>query len=198
MAAELLKAWNAPRLVTAVQINAATKVAHTQKATTVSSLTVGGNLSWTQLDQALPMPVDWNDEIVKLAVNSSDFMESLNQEILKITGLTATKYVLKIDGNQVGEFTRDELAAGINLAERDTPMTRQAKEVHQLTIQHNNLHFERWREIQVRLAKHTSGKIAKATDNLLATFDSEEAGLVAKQRKLARPVKHQYELCALN
>ncbi len=198
MAAELLKAWNAPSLVTAVEINATDKVVRTQKATTVSALKVGGNLSWSQLDKALPMPVDFNDEIMKLALNSSDFMEALNQQTLKITGLTATKYLLKIDGNQTGEFTREELAAGINLAGLNTPMTQQAKEVHQLTIQHNQLHFERWRDLQVRLAKHTSKKISTATQNLLAAFDAEEAGVVAKQRQLAKPVKRQYELSAVN
>jgi len=159
---------------------------------------VGGNLSWSQWDKALPMPVDLNDEIMKLALNSSDFMEALNQQTLKITGLTATQYILKIDGNETGEFTREELAAGINLARLNTPMTQQAKQVHQLTIQHNQLHFERWRDLQLRLAKHTSKTISTATQNLLAAFDAEEAGVVVKQRQLAQPVKRQYELSAVN
>lgn len=194
MAAELLKAWNAPGIISAVEINAADKTVRAQCCTRVSRLKVNGGLSWLQLDQALPMPVDLGDEITKLAVNSSDFIEALNQQPLKVTGLGARRYVLKIDGKPVGDFTREELAAGINLAVLNTPMAEQAKEVHKLTLQHNNLHFERWRDLQVRLTKHAAGKISQATQALLAAFDAEEAELVEKQRAAAKPVSHHYEL----
>ena len=194
MAAELLKAWNAPATVSSVEINAADKTVSAQCCTRVSRLKVDGGLSWSQLDQALPMPVDLGDEITKLAVNSSDFIKSLNQQPLKVTGLGASRYVLKIDGKPVGDFTREELATGINLAILNTPMAEQAKEVHKLTVQHNNLHFERWRDLQVRLTKHAAGKISQATQALLAAFDAEEAELVEKQRAAAKPVSHHYEL----
>ncbi len=194
MAAELLKAWNAPAAVTSVEINAADKSVRSHCCTTVSGLKADGSLSWSQLDKALPMPVDLGDEIMKLAVHSSDFIQALNQQPLKITGLTANKYTLKIDGHPIGEFTREELAGGINLAVLNTPMAQQAKEVHKLTVQHNNLHFERWRDIQVRLTKHTSGKISKATKALLTAFDTEEAELTQQQRAAAKPVPHHYTL----
>ena len=93
---------------------------------------------------------------------------------------------------------REMKEAGINLAIMDTPMAKQASEVHKLTIQHNQIHFERWREVQVRLAKQTSEKISKATKALLAAFDSEEAVVIAKQRSAAKPVKHQFELVGTN
>lgn len=198
MAAELLKAWNAPKFVSCVEIDAANKLVAKQCCTTISGLSTKGTVSWSQLDQALPMPVDMGDETMKLAVNSSDFIEALNQQTLKVTGLTGAKYVLKIDGNRTGEFTREQLEAGINLAMMDTPMAKQASEVHKLTIQHNQIHFERWREVQVRLAKHASAKISKATKALLAAFDSEEAAVITKQRSAAKPVKHQFELAGTN
>ena len=201
MAAELLKAWNAPKFVSCVEINAAAKqpTKHLVKecCTEVSGLNLSGSLKWSQLDKALPMPVDLSEEITKLAVDSSDFFEALNQQPLKVTGLAANKYTLNIDGKCVGEFTKEQLAAGINLAALNTPMTKQASEVHKLTIQHNQVHFERWREVQVRLAKHSSEKISKATKTLLSAFDSEEAALIAKQRSAAKPVKHYYELVAV-
>jgi len=78
-----------------------------------------------------------------LAVNSSDFEKALNQQPLQVGGLTATQYSLRIDGVSVGEFSKEQLAAGINLAMQLTPMFSQATEVHQLTLQHNNIHFFR-------------------------------------------------------
>ena len=185
----MLRVWSRPWKSTRKN-----KAVQNQESTKVSNLKVDGNLSWSQLDKALPMPVNLADEITKLAVDSSDFIESLNQQTLKVTGLTDEKYTLKIDGNETGKFTREELATGINLAVLNTPMAQQAKEVHKLTIQHNNLHFERWREIQMRLAKHTSTKFSKATEAVLDAYDTEEAELVETQRNAAKPVKHQYEL----
>jgi len=202
MAAELLKAWNAPATVTWVEINAAAKSVTQQTATTVAGLKVDATVSWSQLDDALPMPADirpdMSDDVTKLAVSSSDFIQALDQQPLKVTGLTANRYLLKIDTNNVGEFTREELARGINLAVLDTPMAQQAKQVHKLTIQHNNLHFEGWREIQVRLEKHNSDKFSKATQAAIRAFNAEEAEQIQKQRAAAKPVRHQYELVPVN
>src|SRR6266478_3240345 len=102
MAAELLKSWHAPALVSAVEIDvSAKKVADTER-TRVSELKAGDEISWTQLDEALPMPVDLNDPIVALAVKSSDFLQALNRQTLKVTGLKAANFELKIDGDEQG------------------------------------------------------------------------------------------------
>ena len=46
---------------------------------------------------------------ISLAISSSDFMDSLNRETLRVTGLTASKYNLKIDGEDAGTFSKEEL-----------------------------------------------------------------------------------------
>ena len=155
---------------------------------------IGGEISWTQLDEALPMPVDLNDPVVALAVKSSDFIQALNQQTLKVTGLTAAKYELKIDGDEMGPFTKEELAEGINLATLPTPMAKQAAEVHKLTLQHNNAHFQRWRQIQVPLAENKSANVQKAVKDLMDALDEEEAGVVKQQRAAAQPKPHQFQL----
>src|SRR5438093_4308533 len=113
MPAELLKSWHAPALVSAVEIDASTKKVVDAKKTSVSELKTGDAISWVQLDEALPMPADLNDPVVALAVKSSDFLQALNQETLKVTGLSAANYDLKIDGDETGSFTREQLAEGI-------------------------------------------------------------------------------------
>lgn len=196
MAAELLKAWNAPKTVTAVEIDAMSKSVVREQATRVSGLRGNGSLSWTQKDQALPMPVDLNDPVMALAINSSDLVQALDQQPLKVTGLTAPKYTLKIDGAPVGEFTKAQLAEGVNLVLQPTPMAKQAMEVHKLTIEHNNVHFTRWRQIQVPMASFKSPKVADAATGLIAALDEEEAAVVRRQRAAAQPVEHTYELAA--
>ncbi len=54
--------------------------------------------------------------MVKLAVNSSDFVKELDQQPLKVSETEGSEYVLSIDGNDVGTFSKDQLAEGINLA----------------------------------------------------------------------------------
>jgi len=194
MAGELLKSWNAPATVSSVAIDASAKKVTDTRGTRISDLKTGEALAWTQLDEALPMPVDLNDPVVALAVKSSDFIQALNQQTLKVSGLTAPNYDLKIDGDETGSFTKEQLAEGINLATLPTPMAKQAAEVHKLTLQHNNAHFQRWRQIQVPLAESKSPNVQKAVKDLMDALDEEEAGVVKQQRAAAQPTRHQFQL----
>jgi lysophospholipase L1-like esterase len=194
MAEELLKSWNAPALVSAVVIDAGAKKVADAKGTAVSALKTGDEISWTQLDEELPMPVDLNDPVIALAVKSSDFFQALDQQTLKVTGLSATNYNLKIDGEEMGSFTREQLAEGINLAALPTPMAKQAAQVHKLTLKHNNIHFESWRQIQVPFTQGNTPRVQKAAQDLMAALDEEEADVVKEQRAAAQPAPHQFQL----
>jgi lysophospholipase L1-like esterase len=190
MAEALLKAWNAPALVSLVDLDAAAKTVKDQRNTRVDALKIDGSISWTQLDSALPMPIDLKDKVIALAVKASDVEGSLNLQTLKVTGLSQSKYSLKIDDKEVADLSKDQLAAGVNLAELDTPMLRQAKAVHDLTIEHNKLHFLRWRTIQVPNERNGYAGLAQAIEGL----DALEAGEVAAQRLKAKPLPHRFEL----
>ena len=194
MAEALLKAWQAPAIVTAVEIDAAgpavTRVTNTQ----VTDLAVSERVSWTQVDEALPMPIDTKDEVVALALRASDFEEAMDREPLKVTGLPAARYTLKIDGEVVGTYTKEEWAKGVNLAMLPTPMAKQAAAVHDLTLRHNVMHFARWRLVEVNLQNVAvdPAHVRAAADAL----DVLEADVVVPQRAAAQPNSHRYELVA--
>ena len=190
MAAALLKAWNAPPTVTAVAIDAASPRVARQENTHVTELRDSSSLSWAEKDEALPMPLDLNDPVLKLALQASDVVEALDQELLQVTGLAAPRYTLKIDDQEVGSFTREQLADGINLALLPTPMLKQAQAVHGLTVNHNNLHFARWRQVQVPLQEHSLSHLR----NALKALDDLEGDLVKQQHEAAQPKSHHYEL----
>jgi lysophospholipase L1-like esterase len=194
MAAALLDAWKAPALVSSVSIDASSEAPATvreAKGAKVEMLVSGnGSLTWTETDDALPFPIDLKDAAVKLAVASSDVVQKLDQQTLKVTGLTKPEYTLKIDGKEVGSFRKETLAEGINLATLETPMVAQARQVHMDTLGHNKVHFERWRTVQEPYAKDSPAGYAKAIEGL----DEFEAALIARQRKAARPKAHKYEL----
>jgi hypothetical protein len=187
MAAALLKAWNAPAIVSDVELAAGrdgiVKAVNARVRRT-------GDLSWTQVDSALPMPIDMNDPAVALSVRSSDVVETLNQQRLKVTGLTAARYALKVDGEEVGSFTREQLGNGVNLALLNTPMAKQAREVHYLTLLHNDLHFTRWRNVQVPRQNMITPTLQGAMD----AIDAGEAGVIKQQRLAAQPKEHTFEL----
>ena len=94
----------------------------------------------------------------------------------------------------VGTFTKEQLAEGINLAMLPTPMAKQAMDVHKLTLQHNNTHAARWRQVQVPMANYKSPNVQKAVTNLMEALDAEELDVVKQQRAAAQPFGRKYEL----
>jgi lysophospholipase L1-like esterase len=190
MAEALLKAWHAPAEVTTVEIDAETKQVSAAANTKVTDLQVDASLSWTQEDAALPMAVDMKDPLIGLALRASDFVDTLDRQTLKITGLTRARYVLRIDGEMAGSFSRQDLADSVNLATLPTPMLKQALDVHALTIRHNQIHYERWRHLQVPLQEQKLERLQAAFDSL----DALEAELIEQQRAAAQPKVRRYEL----
>jgi lysophospholipase L1-like esterase len=189
MAAALLKAWNAPAVVSAVAIDGAKATLIRAENAEVTGLThAGGTFTWTQLDRALPFPINMNDPVVALAVRSSDVERSLNWQPLTVTALASGRYSLRIDGQPVGSFTAEQLAAGVNLAVLPTPMAKQAADVHALTLKHNAVHFTRWRTIEVPLERDQLAKARPAMDAL----DEVEKEIVARQRSVAKPTPHRF------
>ena len=191
MAKALLLAWNAPSLVSDVEIDATRKSVVGQKNSLVSDLRSSGkSLTWSQLDEALPMPVDLQEALTVLALKSSAFSDALNRQPLKVRSLSAATYSLRIDGQVVGSFSSEQLAAGINLAELPTPMVDQAAAVHALTLQHTAIHNTRWRQVQVPLQRVNAPEVLDA----LKALDLLEAALVREQRAVAQPLARKFEL----
>jgi len=192
MAEALLKAWQAPATVASVEIDAADSKVVSATNTSVTDLKTGEHITWSQTDDALPLPIDLKDPVASLALRASDFMDAMDREPLRVTGLTAARYTLKIDDGVVGSFSKEELAAGVNLAAQATPMMEQAATVHDLTVKHNTVHFARWRQVQVPLADIQAERKQAAMDALDA-LDNE---LIAQQRAAAQPKPHRFELTA--
>jgi lysophospholipase L1-like esterase len=197
MAEQLLKFWNARPVVAAVTIDASSgkaKVTSTEHAS-VSDVSNGNTIRWTETDDALPLPFkEWQEMRangpLSLVLRSSHVAEDLNYEPLKITGLKNGVYSLKIDGTTVGTFNNDEWGRGVNLAILDTPMTNQAKQVYDLTVLHCNIHNERWRTIQVPVAKYDLSQAAPAME----TADALERVVIQKRHEVGQPKAHQFEI----
>jgi lysophospholipase L1-like esterase len=196
MAEALLKSWNARPIVSSVTINAgASPKLESAEDATVTELSKANGLTWTETEDALPLPFaqwqpNWGVGPLPLVLRSSDVAEALNSEMLKITGLRNGVYTLNIDGEKAATFNDDELARGVNLALFETPMSKQADEVYKLTVSHCDVHNDRWRTVQVPLASYDLAGRQPA----MQSADFLEEAILQKRRETAKPRSHKFEL----
>lgn len=185
MAAEALKAWKVSGVVSSTEIDLGARKVVTAEKTKV---TLGNGLSWKQLDECLPFPLKMDDQLVALAMKSSDFIQKLNQQTLKVKGLADGNYTLKIDGEAIGDYSSLQLASGINLALLNTPMVKQAYRVQDFTNSHNQCFVIRWREIGIWRGEYPSSA------KVMADLETLEKEQVEAQRAAAKPIEHKFEL----
>jgi lysophospholipase L1-like esterase len=187
MGATLLRAWSAPALVSRVEIDAVGRRVVRAENADVSGLSAEGGVSWTQLDRALPLPLGFEDGEMELAQKAGADIESLDQELLVVTGLHPGRLELKIDGQSVGTFADTELASGVNLARYRTPMRWQAYTV-KWSVGGGHEEQRVRRELLVAATKDPS---LQASADALAARDED----VQKQRSRdAIPKPRRYEL----
>ena len=187
LAAALVRSWDLSPVVSNVRIDAGHAKALVLENAQVSDLTSGaGTLAWTQLDNALPLPLPLDDGMLQFVLKISDLAE-MDREMLRVDGLTHLRYTLKVDGHHIASFSRQQLAEGVNLALYSTPMESQAKSIDAIELKRARLdeaHF---------LLAIEDPKAAGAVDATEA-LDEKDAGLLAEQRKTAQPKPHHFEL----
>jgi hypothetical protein len=142
MAASILKGLGFPSLVSSAEIDAAGRRVIATSNCKVENLTANdGVLSFSRLDGALPFfPAD-----AASILPWSPIMEELNDYRLKVTGLAAGKYEVRVGGKRIAELTADQLAAGANLAQgalNDGPIADQAKAVRTAVEAKNKFHHD--------------------------------------------------------
>lgn len=197
----VLKAWQARPVVSAVTFKVSKGRAKVESAhfASISNLSSGNTISWTEQDDSLPLPFrQWVEmwgggASVDLAIRSSDATASLNQQPLRVDGLPSGTYSLKINGTSVGAFNNNQLAAGINLALLKTPATEQGMKVYQLASLREEIHYDRWRNIQVPLAEYALPEAAPAG----AALDRLDDAIAGKMRQIARPQPYHFELVSV-
>ena len=188
MAMALLKSWNAPALVTSVELDAGSAAVRDSANTTVSGLArAAGGLSWTQLDKALPLPIALGNGNVDLTNTLAPLYRDLDQETLRVTGLQPGNYELRIDGRKIADFSAADLGKGINLAEYNTPMQGQAFGVMLDAMRRNNLHWE-------RLPVFTAQPPLPDQQAALNFISGMEAREEQAERSDAQPKARKYEL----
>lgn len=189
MATALVRGWNISPIVSSVTLDATQTTIANQQNTTVSGLSSMANgLRWTQLDRALPLPLELNDSMTQFLLQISD-IGSLDQQMLRITGLSAASYSLEIDGQKIASFSRQELAGGINLALYSTPMEQQAKSIDWTADDRSKLSGTRFD------LTFEGDKIAGEAD-AVRVLDTLDQQMIDAEYKNAQPKPHTFTLTA--
>ncbi len=127
MATALMVEWHVNPIVSSLALDGAAGKVIDKERTSVTNLTRATDvLQWTQVDDALPLPFDFNNAMTAVLLKTSEIAKN-DQLMLKIESLYPGQYALSIDAKPVATFSREELQHGINLALYKTPMMDQAR-----------------------------------------------------------------------
>lgn len=190
IAESVMKAWHIDPVVTAVTLSAASHTVLQSRRTQVTGVSAQENaLDWDQLDEALPLPFNFENDLMNFVLKISD-LASYDQEMLKVDDLRSGQYRLTIDKTNVGTFSADELAKGINLALLKTPMWEQAREYDSDLDQRSQLE-----DADLILSAGTEVK-DKATGSRI--LREGEAEFEQRAQEKLRIAKHHYSLTLID
>ncbi len=134
--------------------------------------------------------------VAEMVVRLTYMYRDLDEETLKVAGLTAASYSLKVDGGTVGTFSKEQLAQGINLARYETPMMEQANKILTMVWHRVDLRFYGWRAVQVPLRHNANPEVQHAVNVILENLQQQQNKLVAETHAAAQPKPHHFELQA--
>ncbi len=188
MGATLLRALGASAVVSRVEIDAEeAKLAKAENAKLSDLKVSAGLITWNELDQSSPLPLNFKDANVELAQIAGADLESLDSEELVVRGLPKGRYEVQVDDKVIGSFSGSELARGVNLALLDTPMRWKAYPVVWGSEEGRNV------QLLERNLRHGAagdqGAVA-AADFLLAKDESDQA----LRSKGAIPVERHFRV----
>lgn len=188
MAAALAKGWGLDPVLSRVTLQADGTVADAQNTKVSGVQCDKDKLSWTQMDGAVPLPLELNDTVTQFVLQVSD-LGAMDRQMLRVTGLTAPRYTLSIDGQKVGSYTAEELNQGVNLALVQTPMEQGAKAVDWTSDDRAKLSGARFDLLteKAEIPEREAG--VKALDAL-------DQQLIAQEYQAAQPKAHAFELVA--
>jgi hypothetical protein len=168
MAEALLKGWHAPALVSNVTIDAhAVAVTLALNASVSQVEQTDGGWKWTEVEDALPLPLTRSNATTALLEDLTDIEQQLNQETLRVTGLADGRYALSIDGDAVDTFSPEALESGINLADYATPMFHQAQRVSWLVRDRDETHY-----IHLRMRVRNADTGAEEGKDVMQAFEN--------------------------
>ncbi|HEY3397645.1 MAG TPA: GDSL-type esterase/lipase family protein [Armatimonadota bacterium] len=187
MAYHLLRALGGTAQLATVTVEATHLQVHAERCSVADLRVQDGKLSFRRLCESLPYPTPAAARPFSLLV---DLDNTLNADLLTVTGLTAPSYALSVDGEKIAEVSAHALAEGVNLsAYPTTPMYRQALAVMDAVREKDLRDCDFWKQYI------TSGQ-ADGTGEPLGTDAPQRAAVTAARQRVAEARQAIYALNA--
>lgn len=192
MSALILKGLNAPALVSSVAINASNGAVKAEKAK-VTDVKAGGTVSFTRLDACMPWPIS-NDAAIVLKIPGYAPLDELSLYTLKVTGLTAVNYDVAVDGKSLGNYTKEQLADGVNLSAAANRVLPEVQALFGAIAAKNQLFYSRWRDVQIAEIPSwiDAAAVAEGRAKRLAELDAQIVKAEARVNELRAPKSHAW------
>jgi len=187
MAAALMEAWHVDPVVSDVTIKAVdAKVIHAARTKISGLQATPMGLRWSQLDEALPLPLDLNDAMTSVLLKVSK-IETLDRQQLRVRGLPAGNYDLWIDQKLIATVSAETLDQGVNLALLKTLMLDQVRGIDWEENRRATLDEARF----ILTAETSKQPDPTPAEERLQAAEDELAVTIQKQ---AVPKSHNFEL----
>jgi len=96
-------------------------------------------ISFTRRDEALPV---YFDPEALAVLPYAPALKDINSYPFKVTGLAPGKWLLTVEGEEVGAFTADEFAAGVDLGNQPGPWRTLGKKVNDINADQEHIYLE--------------------------------------------------------
>lgn len=132
MAYKYIKDMRLPEVVASVEINAITGEIIADNASVNVISNKDSAVEYTYLAKSIPLAL--TDNYKTASKWSGVALNSINQELIKVTGLSEGTYKISYDGNEVLQCSANELEQGVNIAENENnPAQKQSLESMEYT-----------------------------------------------------------------
>jgi hypothetical protein len=194
MAWAILKGVGAPADVSEAEIALPGGTVAGSEHCAISNVKVAdGGVNFDRLDEALPMPIDARAEA---ALKLAPVLADLSRYQLRVTGLAAGNYEVKIDGEPATRLSGEKLAEGLNLSNLPGSITAQGRKILDLVFRKNNIFFHRWRDVQLfslpAWADNSASEDGRKAE--MAKLDGQITELESQIDDARKPVLHHFEV----
>jgi len=181
MAYGLLKALGADGPAASVTIDAATRAVASDRALVKNLRITPESVTFTRLDRAFPT---YFDPEAAAVFAYAPIQQDLNQYPFRVTGLQSGNWKLTVDNMEVGIFSADDLAKGVDLGARPGPWQKLGEQVNSTAATQEWIYRTRWKQLGVLLsipdeAQPEKLALERRLDECIAAQESERAKLVA-------------------
>jgi lysophospholipase L1-like esterase len=190
MAWTLLQGWGATGMISTSNIAAASGQTSGLNVKFRSVKTSTTSAAWDSLEGSLPFPFDRSEPTVDFALRVTNLDRAMNVQTVKVSGLRAGQYRLKIDGLEIGKWTASDLNLGVNIGNLITPMADQADTVAKMTFERNVIQNTWWRDIKIRY----EGLPGEGLPGAITGIQKLENDYLLLQRQAAQPKWHRFEV----